>query len=219
VLLTRDEFVLQNGNDCLAICGYYVQGDAVHVGIYWNSENEKRIFHFVNANKIPIEDANLSIFSNYYFSKISDFNIELLPVLAATAELVSENKLNDFSFNRVGAYYDGGKFEFHSGAFTGKTTAEKYVNCGVFAFAFLKTFDHTLIDWQSWPDVDRANLNFLENWLEKQAIPLEERHTYYNKTKIVRGKHILVSPLTKTQPSPYSENEPMAYNFIRSTTC
>lgn len=213
----RDTFI-KNNREGIAICGRYYGSDAVHVGIYWNSEGEKRIFHFNDGDNIPVEDASLPKFTNYYFVEVPNFRNELLPLLAATAELVSNNQLNGFIFNRKGTCYDGGKFEYVNGAFTGKTTPEKFINCGVFAFAFLQSFGVTLIEWLTWPRIRAGSLTFLEDWLNAKSIHIPLRIHYYNKTRVVRGKHILSSPLTATQPSEFQENEPTAgvlINWLR----
>ena len=133
----------------------------------------------------------------------------------ATARLISKKKINGLRFRREGTYYDGGRFEFLTGDFTGKTLPEKFVNCGVFAFALLQTFDCTLLNWSTWPDADAANRDFLEIWLNEGEVPPHLREAYYHKTKIVRGKHVLASPLTATQPSPYTENEPLANAVVK----
>jgi hypothetical protein len=199
----------------LAICGVKVGGDNVHVGIFWRSEGEAKIIHFQNGNWIPVQEVTDHSFQSFLFNPIENFPSLLLPTLAGLAELISNNQLNGFIFNRVGVIFNGGKFEFQSGAFTGKSPVEKFVNCGVFVILLLNTFDHIILDWQTWPNVDPANLTFLDRWLNANGIAPAERHLYYNMTKAVRGKHVLVSPSTATQPSPYNEAEAAANALLQ----
>jgi hypothetical protein len=215
LLLHRDDF-LNNNNEGLAICGVHFRNDTIHVGLFWNSEGEKKVVHFQNGNYIPVEDVTNALFQNYVFNSISDFPNHLLPSLSAVSELISQNMLNGFIFNRVGVVYNGGKFEFQTGVYTTKSPAEKFVNCAVFVIALLKTFDYTLLDWDSWPNVSVANRIFLDTWLDDNNIPADQREAYYNQTKEVRGKHIIVSPSTQTKPSPYNEAQLLAGQLINS---
>ena len=201
-------------SDCnIAICGTHVVNDAIHVGIYWNLENEQEIIHFLNGNKIPVVNAKDACFVNYKFNEIQNFPEKLLPSLAAVAELISENKLNKLRFNREGVIYNGGKFEFNTGNFNA-SDVEKIMNCGVFVIALLNTFEYKLLDWNSWPN--QNNNNYLDDWLTSMNIPKEEWELYYNQVKQIRGKHVIVCPSTPTKPSPVSEAENLANELIAS---
>lgn len=214
MLPKRDDFLAALADDALAICGQYLGGDAIHVGIFLSSENERKIIHFQNGNNIPVENATDDQFVDYYFNSIEEFPSVLLPSLLALSELISQNLLNGFIFNRVGIVYNGGKFEYQSGIYTTQSTAEKFINCAVFSLALLNTFNHQLIDWASWPNTNPANRAFLDNWLAINNIPPENRESYYNQSKEIRGKHVLVSPSTVTRPSLYHEAHALAEEFI-----
>lgn len=200
-----------NSDIKIAICGKHVINDAIHVGLYWNSENEKEIIHFLDGDNIPVTDANVVYFNDYLFNPIENFPENLLPSLAAIAELISENKLNNLSFNREGVIYNGGKFEFNTGNFV-RPGAERIMNCGVFVIALLKTFDYILLDWNSWPN--QINNNYLDDWLNSMSIPQTEWPNYYNQVKQIRGKHVIVCPSTNTKPSPFSEADSLANDLI-----
>lgn len=214
MLPARNEYLCISKDEEVAVCGLYCGKDAIHVGLFWNSEGEKKIIHFQNGKNIPVAYAAAHEFEDYYFNQIADFPKTLLPSLAALAELVSENKLNRFIFNRVGVVYNGGKFEYLSGSYQTKSAAEKFVNCGVFVIALLATFDYILLDWASWPDTKPANLTFLHHWLDVNGIPDPERPAYYRQTKELRGQHVLVCPGSSTQPCTYTEAELKANELI-----
>lgn len=214
MLPKRDDFLAALTNETLAICGLYLGNDAIHVGIFWYSENEKKVVHFQNGNYIPVENVSENQFENYLFNPIPEFPTSLLPSLSALSELISQNLLNGFTFNRIGVVYNGGKFEYQSGIYTTQSTAEKYVNCAVFVIALLNTYNHQLIDWASWPNTDPANRAFLDNWLAINNIPAANKDSYYNQAKEVRGKHVLVSPSTTTKPSPFPEAQALAEELI-----
>ena len=105
----RDDFIAKDNK--IAICGIHIGGDAIHVGIYWNSENEKKIFHFQNGNNIPIVDATHIDFQGYFFNPINDFPENLLPSLAAFSELISENKINNLIFFVTDTTHNGKSLE------------------------------------------------------------------------------------------------------------
>ncbi len=217
-MLISQEAILNENDEGVAICGMHYGGDVIHVGLFWHSEGERKIVHFLNGANIPISDADNILFQSYFFNPVPDFKLPLLPTLSALCELISQNKLNGFIFNRVGVVYDGGKFEYLSGAYTAKTEAEKFVNCAVFVIALLNTFDYTLLNWATWPNVSSANRTFLDGWLDTNKIPVEQRESYYNQTKEMRGKHVIVCPNTQTKPSPYDEAQPLADELINNLT-
>ena len=210
----RDAFLTNNPNEGIAICGSHVGADAIHVGLFWNYEGETRVIHFLSGQNIPVQEVSDAPFANYFFNPIPDFPADLIPSLSALSELISQNQLNGFTFRRVGLLYDGGKFDFQTGAYTGKTPAEKYVNCAVFVIALLRTYDYILLDWDSWPNANPANRTFLDQWLNNSGIPARERQQYYNMTKEVRGKHVIVCPGTTTKPSPHMEAQTLADALI-----
>lgn len=214
----RNDFLAALNKDALAICGLHIAQDAIHVGIFWNSENERKVIHFQTGNSIPVENVSNNIFQDYFFNIITDFPISMLPSLSALSELISQNKLNGFIFNRVGVIYNGGKFEYESGIYTTQSSAEKYVNCAVFVIALLNTYNYNLIDWNSWPNTNPQNLSFLNQWLNANNIPEENRESYYNQSKEVRGKHIIVSPNSNTKPAPYVEAQQLANELITNLT-
>jgi hypothetical protein len=213
VLPTRDEFLQQEFSG-LAICGTYCGADNVHVGICWRLDDESKIVHFECGDIIPLEDISDPKFASYYFNPLESFDFDLVPLFAATAELAAGNAINGFKFNRIGVYYNGGRFEYEKGSFTGKTAAEKYVNCGVYVLLLLQSFEYYPLDWETWPAATPQNRTFLEEWLNLNNVPADEREPYYRQTKVVRGKHVLISPSTDTQPSPYLENDPMANELV-----
>jgi hypothetical protein len=213
LLLYRDAFELANPEG-LAICGQYVAGDAVHVGLYWCFEHEKKIIHFQGKDDIPIQEFTDQSFERYFFLEIPDFPVEYLPSLSAISELISENQINGFIFNRNGTVYDGGKFELSNGEYTGKTTVEKFINCAVFVVVLLKTFDYELLNWESWPDVQPGQLTFLDDWLNHNGVSDEDKAKYYQLAKEVRGKHVFICPLTATKPSPFDEVLPLSNDLI-----
>ncbi|RFM36036.1 hypothetical protein [Chitinophaga silvisoli] len=210
----RDTYLANNKAEGIAVCGVYCQNDSIHVGLYWNYGGEKMVIHFLNGNNIPVQPVEAPDFAAYLFNTITNFPEFLLPSISAFAELISQNKINGFQFNRAGGMYDGGKFTFSDGAYTGKTWPEKFVNCGVFVIALLNTYDFQLIDWDSWPNVDPLHLDFLSTWLRYYNIPVAEWPLYYNKTRAIRGKHILVSPSTQTHPSRYTETHQLAEELL-----
>ncbi|EKT3958622.1 hypothetical protein NTJ28_002638, partial [Flavobacterium psychrophilum] len=159
--------IIANGNK-IAICGKHISNDSIHVGLYWNSENEQQIIHFLNGTNIPVDNANSNDFDGYLFNTIKNFPESLIPTLAALAELISENKINNLIFNRQGVIYNGGKFEFNSGNYI-VSPLEKIMNCGVFIIALLNTLDYKLIDWDSWPN--QTQNDYLDIWLTSKNIP------------------------------------------------
>jgi hypothetical protein len=213
LLLDRDSFIINNDN-CVAICGAYFGLDNVHVGLYWSDNGEKKIIHFINGQNIPVTTVNENSFANYHFNKIEDFPEVDIPSIAAFTELLADASLNNFVFQRIGVLYDGGKFERQTGEFKVKTPVEKYINCAVFVIGLLNTYDYQLIDWSTWPNADRQNLVFLDEWLNTNNVPLEEREKFYEMTKEIRGKHVLVSPDSATKPAPFLEVELPAHALI-----
>lgn len=199
----------------IAICGKHIKEDAIHVGLYWNFDDKKRIFHFLNGNKIPVQEADSSYFNEYFFNQIDNFPEFLLPSLIAITELISENKINNLIFNRDGVVYNGGKFEFNCGDFI-VTPIEKIMNCGVFIVALLNTFDFKLINWNSWPN--QIKTDYLNEWLSFNNIPQKDWDLFYSQTKIIRGKHILVSPSTISKPSNFDDADFLAYKLIEKLT-
>ncbi|MBS1601163.1 MAG: hypothetical protein JST42_00750 [Bacteroidetes bacterium] len=213
MLRYRDQFLRDHAEDGVAVCGLYIRGDAVHVGLYWKTGQERKVVHFQAGDNIPVEEVTNPGFQVYLFNPIADFQNEFLPSIAALAELVSQNQLNGFVFNRVGIVYEGGKFDFQSGAFTGKTAAEKFVNCAVFLIALLKTYDYTLLNWESWPNLQPDHA--LELWLDHHQVPDEQKEPFYSMRKEIRGKHALVAPSTQSKPSEYVETDQMALELIK----
>lgn len=214
MLQYRDAYLNATLTEGIAICGFYCGYDSIHVGLYWNSEGEKKVVHFLDGSNIPVQPVDIADFEFYMFNTVVDFPDYLLPSISALSELISQNKMNGFIFNRVGVAYDGGTFTFDQGSYTGKTGPEKFVNCGVFVVALLNTYGYSLIDWVSWPNVDQAHLDFLTTWLTTNNIPANEWLPYYHKTKAIRGKHIIVSPSTQTHPSPYNEAHQLAEQLV-----
>lgn len=213
MLTYRDEFTTTNV-DFLALCGYHVSGDSIHVGLCWSLEDEKKIIHFLNGDNIPVQEFSDKRFENYFFVEIADFPVEYLPSISAISELISENEINGFKFSRSGSVYDGGIFEFSSGEYTGKTPVEKYINCAVFVLILLKTFDYELLNWNSWPDVREGQLFFLDEWLNHNGVTAGDKAKYYKLTKEVRGRHVFVCPFTATKPSLYHQVQPLSYELI-----
>ncbi len=205
----RDDFIAKDNK--IAICGIHIGGDAIHVGIYWNSENEKKIFHFQNGNNIPIVDATHIDFQGYFFNPINDFPENLLPSLAALSELISENKINNLIFNREGVVFNGGKFEFNTGNYPA-TLQERIVNCGVFVIALLNTYDYSLLNWNTWPNQEETT--YLNTWFQVNNIPQDEQDLFYNQAKKLRGRHVLVCPTTETKPSPYHQAEFLSQELL-----
>lgn len=202
--------VLNNNSD-IAICGVYCGNDSIHVGIYWNFEGEQKIFHFLNGQKIPIQDVQEDKFEKYLFNSLPNFPSFLLPSFISLAELISENQVNNFKFKREDVIYNGGKFEFNSGDFN-SPEYERIINCGVFVVALLNTFDYALIDWQTWPN--QLSTDYLNDWLLEMGIPQAEWSEYYSQVKQIRGKHIIVSPSTANKPSQYIEAENLSSQLI-----
>jgi hypothetical protein len=143
---------------------------------------EAKVFHFDSPKRILFEDATNEPFKEYIISYIVDFDYFLLPAISALANLISENKVNNFQFSREAVVYDGGEFII-DGTYSTKSEIEKYVNCAVFSFAFLKKFDCTLLDWESWPPAPKEKATFLENWFIDKGIPEKEKEYYYIFTK------------------------------------
>lgn len=196
------------------ICGCYNGGDSIHVGIYWKQGGEQKVIHFRRSNYIPLQNLD-NYFLDYLFNPINDFEKELIPSLAAVSELISENKINGFIFNKEQVIYNGGKFGFFLGDYQTSTQIEKIVNCGVFVTALLHTMDYVLLDWDSWPQSSDGSA-YLDLWLHKEGIPSEEFNLYYEQSKELRGKHILVAPSTLTKPSSYAEAEHLSNELINS---
>lgn len=214
MLPTRNSFLASIPETALAVCGTYIKEDAIHVGLFWRSEGEMKIAHFQNGNYIPVQDAQEDYFENYMFNHLEDFPNSLLPTISALTELISENKLNGFIFNRVGVVYNGGKFEYVTGAYNGKTEVEKFINCGVFVIALLNSFDYPLIEWETWPTLSDVNPTFLADWLDAHGIALGDREAFYNMMKEIRGKHIMVAPSAESLPVSFDEADNMANTLI-----
>jgi hypothetical protein len=206
--------IAEDARDGLAICGVHCPGDAIHVGIFWHSEGEKRIIHFQNGTNIPVEDLENPQFNHFFFNPIRDFPLDVLPSLAALSELISDNDENAFVFNREPVIYNGGKFHFPTGNYEAQSPVEKIVNCAVFVLALLNTYDYQLLDWNSWPNISEDNNAFLNSWLDHYNIPHDQRSAYYQMTKEVRGKHVIVCPDTRSSPSPYNEASVLADELI-----
>lgn len=148
-----------------------------------------------------------------------DLNPSLIPSLAALAELVSQNILAPFTFNRANVVYEGGKFEQATGGYVYTHTAERVVNCGVFTVGLLKTYDYDLINWDTWPAAPPVSSDpYLNHWFDANAVPHQEQEYYYRSAKAIRGKHIIVSPSTPTKPSPYPEAEMLSDQLIVKLT-
>lgn len=221
MLKSIEDFLAKEDN-CLGICGVHINDDAFHVGIFWRwkdeKSNEAKIFHFQNGNYIPLEEASDPKFKPYYINYIPEFEIKDIPTLSAYASLISENRLNNFVFNKEAVVYNGGKFK-RDGTYLTKNASERFVNCAVFTFVFLISFgDYILLNWETWPNVEMDKLKFLDDWLDKNGIPAEERDAYYACTKALRGKHVIVCPTTKTKPSPYDEANKLADDLIAALT-
>nr|WP_315209071.1 hypothetical protein [uncultured Flavobacterium sp.] len=213
MVIYRDDYLIDEPN--VAICGKYAGGDAIHVGIYWNSEGENKIVHFINGTNIPVEDISLPKFQHYFFNRLIDFPEDLIPSLAGIADLISENKLNGLIFSKNSTVYNGEKFSFLNGAYDqNPTVGEKYINCGIFALALLNSFIPPILDWNSWPNIFPENPKFLDAWLIHYNIPVPLYPYYYNQAKEIRGRHIFTSPSTTTQPSTYNENEALSQQLL-----
>lgn len=202
--------------DGLALCGLHCRGDAIHVGIFWNSEGEKRIIHFQNGKNIPVQDFDDRAFHSYFFNPLTNFPTALFPSLSALAELISTNSDNGFVFNREPVIYNGGKFSFPTGDYNAKCPVEKVVNCAVFVIALLNTYDYPLLDWNSWPDISPDSCTFLDAWLDYCKIPENRKGHYYKLTKEVRGKHVIVCPDTESAPSVFNDANPLAEKLIHA---
>jgi hypothetical protein len=211
-VLSRDDFKTDDAP--VAVCGVYCGGDGVHVGIVFKDEDEHQVLHFQSGDYIPLQSLDDHDFAGYLFNPVN-FKPELIPSLAALAELVSQNALLPFTFSRNRPVYEGGKFEISTGNFQFNSVAERIVNCGVFVVALLKTYDYELIAWDTWPHVQvNAVTRYLEDWLNRYKVPVAERENYYKSAKEIRGKHILVSPDAPTQPAPYAEVVPLSNQLI-----
>lgn len=218
MLLNRDTFLLQDEKG-ISICGVYIPTrDAVHVGLYWNWDGEKKIVDFNAGDDIRVNEADIPMFRRFFFNKLRDFPDALIDSLTALAELVAANKINGFILQKEAPFYNGGKFEVTTGNFLDSSGAEKFINCGVFVVALLRTYDYHLLDWDTWPNAPAGLRIYLEDWLNSNSEPLTDRDPYYNQVKEVRGKHILICPNTETKPSPYDQSESLAndlINFLR----
>ena len=93
---------------------------------------------------------------------------------------------------------------------------EKIMNCGVFIVALLNTFDFKLINWNSWPNQEQTD--YLNHWLFLNNIPKSDWIFYYSQSKIIRGKHILVSPSTISKPSNFDDADFLANDLIEKLT-
>lgn len=186
----------------IAICGYQVKETSYHVGIFWRAHGEKKIIHFLNGNHIPIEDYN-SNFDNYYFNALNEFPSWKLNTFIAFAQLASQNKLNCFVFDREIGCYNGGGFDFNTGDYNCKRVVDRYINCGVFVLAFLKTFDYELLEHTTWPT--QNDLSILKNWLKDRKIPKNEWGDFVKQVKELRGKHVLVAPSSEVLPATYDK--------------
>jgi hypothetical protein len=195
------------------ICGTHIQDDAIHVGIYWNYEGENKILHFLSGDNIPLEDIGIS-FSGYMFNSIHDFEDDLIPSLSAVADLISNNSLNQFIFNKEGIVYDGGKFEIANGNYTISSESERVINCAAFVVAILNTYNYKLVDWSTWPNPTQTT--YLDTWLTNKGIPRSNWCNYYRQTKALRGKHVIVSPETISKPSIYDEANSLADELINT---
>ncbi len=184
----------------IAICGYQVKDISYHVGIFWRAHGKKKVIHFISGDKIPIEDFELK-FDNYYFNPINDFPSWKLNSFISFAELASKNKLNCFTFDREIGCYNGGGFDFNTANFNSKRIVDRYINCGVFVLAFLKTFEFELIEHSTWPK--QNDYLILKNWLSTKNIPKNEWNDFVNQAKELRGIHVLVAPASKVLPATY----------------
>lgn len=211
--LTKNQFI--ESENAIAICGVYIREDAIHVGIALK-EDEAKIIHFLNGERVPYENLELQDFDNYLFAPIIDFNNDLIPSLSALCEIISLDPLvNKLQFSRNNIIYDGGKFNLMSGVFQINSMIENIVNCGIFVTALLKTYDYNLLDWNTWPNSRPQSISrYLDIWLSSN-ISDADREKYYNTSKEIRGKHVIVSPLTQSKPSVYLEAEDLANNLIK----
>ena len=91
--------------------------------------------------------------------------------MAAFSELVASNKLNSLKLQVNNAVYDGGKFDIVQGNYMAKSSAEKFINCAVFVISLLKSFDYTIVDWNTFPNPIAGNRNYLDDWLVANNIP------------------------------------------------
>lgn len=211
--LTKNEFI--ESENAIAICGKYLGKDAIHVGIALK-EDEAMVIYFSHGEEIPYESLALQDFDNYLFAPIIDFNNDLIPSLSALCEVISSDPLvNKLQFSRSNIIYDGGKFNLMSGVFQINSMIENIVNCGIFATALLKTYDYNLLEWNTWPNSRPQSISpYLDIWLSSN-ISDADREKYYNTSKEIRGKHVIVSPLTQSKPSVYLETEDLANSLIK----
>ncbi len=209
-----EEFKIESSE--LSICGTHIENDSIHVGICWNYENDKKIFHFLNGEIIPIESFYENKFKNYFFNPIDNFYSDDIPSLVGLSRLISKNKINRFIFNKEGIIYDGGIFEFVSGNYNKTNKSSKIINCAAFVIALLNTLNYTLIDWESWPNSNLQQSDYLNIWLEENKIPKDEWEYFYNQSKKIRGKHVLVAPQANSKPAQFEETDRMANEFIFS---
>jgi hypothetical protein len=215
-VLSREKF--KDSAASIAVCGVHLTGDAIHVGVAFLDEHEYKIIHFQSGDRIPLQSLDEDEFADYLFNPIT-FNVDLIPSLAALVELVTAQTLNPFTFNRSMVVYKGGKFEIPSGIFLYRHMAELVVNCAVFTIGLLMTYDHQLIDWDSWPDAEANRTNpYLNDWFADYNVPVDEREFYYLTAREIRGKHVIVSPSAATQPAPYSEVVPLSDELILKLT-
>lgn len=212
-IINRESFF-----DCpsrIAICGIHFEGDAIHVGIAIKEDVEVKIIHFLNGSSIPYESASQNQFEDYFFNVIEGFPEAIIDSMAALCELVTDidGNQNEFFFVRNGVIYDGVKFDISTGNYQVTQHIHYLVNCGVFVMAFLHTFNYILLDWNTWPIQNFPYTPYLQAWL--QNVPMEQHESYYNTSRGIRGKHIIVCPDTDTKPSIYQEVLPLSETLIQ----
>jgi hypothetical protein len=208
LILNKDQFL--NGAYEIAICGKHISGEAIHVGIAWKDQSRYQVFHFNSPEQIFLQNLLLIEFDSYVFSPIKNFDTGLIPSLATIAIKVSQNPINNFAYNQQGALYNGGAFHLATGDYNFKNITECIINCAVFVLGFLKAFDHTLINWDTFPNSNPTNLQanrYLQSWLDQNNVQDADREIFYKTSKIIRGRDILISSNLDGKPIDYIEIE------------
>lgn len=211
----QNEF-LTNDFVGVGICGKYIQhNDGIHVALFWSSEDQKKIIHFVSDNNILYQDIDDTYFREYAFNLIKDFPSSRLPSLTAICEVLSKNLLPKLTLSIDNVVYVDGKFDL-IGDFIINSDLERNINCGIFVIALLNSCNYKLIKYDSWPLVSDINKRkYLEDWLNLNGITTDaDKQKYYNYNRELRGKEVLAAPLTKSKPSEYTEVLPISMDLV-----
>lgn len=216
MLSKRNHFFSNNTFKGIGLCGSYIPNrDSIHVGIFCDWDDVQQVFHYVSTNDIKVEDIVQPKFEHYYFHFMPFIHHDLIDSILALAELVSQNRINNLNLRIESILYSNSKFCVTTGNYLSSDDAENLINCAIFVIAIFKSYDIDLLDVENWPSVpENLRTSYLDDWLNHNGIPINDRDRYYKMNKEIRGKHVFMTPLATNLPSSHIELEELSSKFL-----